>query len=131
MTALAEANRYFYNNQISAIANGTFAGLAELTELYGAGLCAERPSCLHGSLAPRAYFRPFSLCNSGHVPSSFVHFSGSSVHACFMGPSRISSLLITYSLCMCERERERKSVCVRERERLCVCVCVCLSVVLI
>ncbi len=42
VTALAHAvvclRRELYNNQISTIANGTFAGLTALTVLYGAGL---------------------------------------------------------------------------------------------
>jgi hypothetical protein len=31
--------RYLDSNQISTIANGTFAALTVLTQLYGAGLC--------------------------------------------------------------------------------------------
>ncbi len=42
-TALAHPvacrRRYLNSNQISTIANGTFAGLTTLTSLYGAGLC--------------------------------------------------------------------------------------------
>ncbi len=42
VTALAHAvvvrRRYLYNNQISTIANGTFAELTALSELYSAGL---------------------------------------------------------------------------------------------
>jgi hypothetical protein len=83
-TALAHAlvcrRRWLYNNQISTIANGAFAGLTALSQLYGAGLRARSLGCLcisslllrclvfatmwgaEGSF-PRAHFRPASFYN--------------------------------------------------------------------
>jgi hypothetical protein len=67
VTALAHAvvcrRRYLSNNQISTIANGAFAGLTALTDLYGAGLWVRvifgsRCLVLAWMRFPRAYLRP-------------------------------------------------------------------------
>ncbi len=70
MTALADAVAFrgLSDNQISTIANGTFAGLTALTLLYDARLWGFMVMfgsrwCLHGcgDLFPQAYLRPAFL----------------------------------------------------------------------
>ncbi len=58
--AVACRCRVLSNNQISTIANRTFAGLTALTELYGVGLFGFRLSLVVGCMDAGAFSPGFS-----------------------------------------------------------------------
>ncbi len=119
-TALAHAVlcwcRWLSSNQISTIANGTFAGLTALTELYGAGLWAGMSllrfvlAWIWGAEGWQSFPRPASFVN-GIITSSLpflfpdLHMLGAINSVPFW------LLLATHT-----------------HARVCVCVCVCVFV---
>jgi hypothetical protein len=82
MTALADAVlcrcRRLDSNQIRTIANGAFAGLTALTELYGAGLWAVRSCCflLNSCACSRGGFRCRDVSGNGFSTITNGAFAG-------------------------------------------------------
>ncbi len=137
MTAPAHAVvcrcRSLWGNRISTIANGTFAGLTALTELYGAVLWGKGylwlwllVGCMDAGLIRRAYLiSAYFLQWHVHLVSAFPTNSCIFLHMIACSLLIASFFLVCWVLSMCVLSGFRcecVGVCV------CVCVCVCVLV---